>query len=394
MQSKGGRIDWFTMVPVVALMLFSLAFVYSASSSVAEIKFGSAENLFIKHSLRILLGLVILIIFAKIDYHRWAKFTKLFLIITIGLLIFVLIGGPTIHGARRWIDFGFINFQPSELAKFALIAHLAYLMAQKQEHIKDFKEGMLPALIWSGGVCLLIALQPNFSNAFVIFMIALALMFIGNVNILHLSGIAITGLAMAGIYASQAPYRVQRILSYIGLASGEQNTELIHNYQLKQALIALGNGGIFGLGVGASRQRYLFLPESYGDFIFSIIGEEYGYIGITLILLTFCFIFIRGIIIARKAPDDFGYFLSTGIILAFAGYVFINAGVNCGLLPTTGLPMPFISYGGTAVLFYAAAMGILLNISAQAGVYPRAEENAQEEDGKESVERTHHPTPS
>jgi cell division protein FtsW len=138
-------------------------------------------------------------------------------------------------------------------------------------------------------------------------------------------------------------------------------------------LIALGNGGIFGLGPGQSRQSDLFLPESYGDFIFSVIGEEYGFIGVILIIAAFVLILWRGIIIAKNAPDFFGYFLATGIILTLAIFAFVNAGVNCGLLPTTGLPMPFISYGGTAVIFHAAAVGILLNISKHAGVYPKDE---------------------
>ena len=142
-------------------------------------------------------------------------------------------------------------------------------------------------------------------------------------------------------------------------------------YQLNQALIAMGNGGIFGVGPGQNRQSHLFLPESYGDFIFSIIGEEYGFIGLFAILAAFALIFWRGMIIAKKAPDNYGYFLAIGIIITFAIYVFVNAGVNTGILPTTGVPMPFISYGGTAILFYSAAIGVLLNISAQAGVYPK-----------------------
>ncbi|MFW5702035.1 MAG: FtsW/RodA/SpoVE family cell cycle protein, partial [Bacteroidota bacterium] len=161
------------------------------------------------------------------------------------------------------------------------------------------------------------------------------------------------------------------IMAYLGMDPNTIDPESV-NYQLRQALIALGNGGLFGTGPGQSRQSNLFLPESYGDFIFSIIGEEYGFIGVLLVIATFVLVFWRGMMVARRAPDDFGYFLAVGILITFAIYVFVNAGVNVGLLPTTGLPMPFVSYGGSAVLIYAMAVGVLLNISAQSGIYPRA----------------------
>jgi cell division protein FtsW len=201
----------------------------------------------------------------------------------------------------------------------------------------------------------------------VIFIIAFMMLFIGNTNVLHIITTGGIGLVFAGIYAVSADYRMQRLLSFFGMndsTSAAQN----ENYQLDQALIALGNGGLTGLGPGQNRQSN-FLPEPYGDFIFSIIGEEYGFIGLVVILLVFAWVFYRGFKIAKNAPDNFGYFLSAGIVLTFAVYVFVNAGVNTGLLPTTGVPMPFISYGGTAVLFNAAAIGILLNVSAQSNVY-------------------------
>jgi len=196
-------------------------------------------------------------------------------------------------------------------------------------------------------------------------------MFIGNTNLIHLGGLLVTGLIGGLTYMISAEYRLNRLKAFFGI--GDSPTHESVNYQLNQALIALGNGGLFGLGTGQSRQSQHFLPESYGDFIFSIIGEEYGFFGLILVLGVFVILFWRGMLIARKAPDNFGYFLAIGILLTFAIYVFVNAGVNCGLLPTTGVPMPFVSYGGTAVFFYSAAIGILLNISAQAGINPRIE---------------------
>ncbi len=366
LQNKG-HIDWFVLLPIAALMLFSSSFVYSASAVKSAIDFGASDTLLWKHILRIGLGIFFMISFAKIDYHIWDRLAKPIIYIAIALLAWVLIGGKTYNGATRWLDFGLFNIQPSEFAKFALVINLAALLKFKQPVIKDLEKGFLPLLFWVVAVCGLIALQPNFSTMMVIFIISFMMLFIGNTNILHILSTGTIGLILAAFYAISADYRMQRILSFFGMndASAAAQNE---NYQLDQALIALGNGGLTGLGPGQNRQSN-FLPEPYGDFIFSIIGEEYGFIGLLIILLVFVWIFWRGFKIAKNAPDDFGYFLAAGIVLTFGVYVFVNAGVNTGLLPTTGVPMPFLSYGGTAVLFNAAAIGILLNVSAQSNVY-------------------------
>lgn len=369
MTNKKGHIDWLIVLPVFALMLFSLAFVYSASATISELKYGGESALFWNHSFRVLMAMIVLIIFSVVDYHVWQKLSKIIIILSVALLFVVLFAGSTSKGATRWLDIGPIHIQPSEFAKFALVIHFATLLVYKKDKIKDFKEGFLPFLIWLGSICILIAMQPNFSTMMIIFMIGFLMMFVGNTNILHLFATFLAGLVAAGIYAVSAEYRLKRFLSYIGSDSAVESSD----YQLNQALIALGNGGLFGVGAGQSKQSRMFLPESYGDFIFSVIGEEYGFIGLFMILVIFGIIFWRGFIIAKNAPDDFGYFLALGIVITFAVYVIVNAGVNTGLLPTTGVPMPFLSYGGTAVIIYAAAMGTLLNISAQAGIYPRTE---------------------
>lgn len=369
MKKNIGHIDWMILIPVVGIMLLSIAFVYSASASIAEVKFGSADRLFFNHSIRIIASLILIIIFAKIDYHVWKRVGKIGMFVAIALLAVVLFVGAETKGAARWINLGFLTFQPSEFAKFALVLHFAVLLTDKQDYIKDFKKGFLPFMIWIAVVCGLIALQPNFSTMIVIFLIAISMMFIGNTNLLHLGATAGVGIIGAGIYAISAQYRMNRIKAFLGMGEGDSFETA--TYQLNQALIALGNGGPTGVGPGQSRQSHLFLPESYGDFIFSIIGEEYGFIGLFILIAAFALIFWRGMIIARNAPDNFGYFLAIGIIITFAIFVFVNAGVNTGILPTTGVPMPFISYGGTAVLFYGGAIGILLNISAQAGIYPK-----------------------
>ena len=367
MKKQIGHIDWFIFLPVVGLLLFSIVFIYSASASYSAEKFGSVDYLFINHTIRVALSLLVIVIFSKIDYHIYQTFAKPIILFSILLLILVLIFGDELKGARRWISLGFFTVQPVEIAKFAIVIYFSALLVKKQSVIKNFQEGFLPFIFWIIIICVLIALQPNFSNMFLVFILAMTMLFVGNTNLLHLFATAFVGAVAAGVYAVAAPYRMARILAYFGIGD---STPTVAKYQLQQALIALGNGGFIGAGPGQSKQSHLFLPESYGDFIFSIIGEEYGFIGLLLIFAAFGIIFFRGMLIAKKAPDQFGYFLSIGIVLTLAIYLFTNAAVNTGLLPTTGVPLPFLSYGGTAVIIYSAVIGILLNISTQANVYP------------------------
>ncbi len=371
MKNKKGHIDWFILLPVVMLMLLSLSFVYSASATFAEVNFGGESTLFWQHSIRVMAALMAIVLFAAIDYHTWQKLSRFIIVLSVLMLIGVLFFGMASKGATRWINLGFITIQPSEVAKFAIVTHFAALIVDKQERIKDFQTGFAPFIIWLGGICILIAMQPNFSTLILIFLIGMIMLFIGNSHILHIISTFLVGGLLAGIYAVSAEYRMDRIMAFIN----SENADQASAYQLEQSLIALGNGGFAGVGAGQSKQSLLYLPESYGDFIFAIIGEEWGFLGLLIIIILFGLIFWRGFIIAKNAPDSFGFYLAMGIVITFATYVFINAGVNTGLLPTTGVPIPFLSYGGTAILINAAAIGVLLNISAQAGVYPIVEEN-------------------
>ncbi|MBL7999816.1 MAG: cell division protein FtsW [Candidatus Kapabacteria bacterium] len=359
---SSGNIDWYIALVVTGLMLFSITFVYSASATFADVKFGSSEQLFYQHLIRVIIALVIMIVMSRIDYHHLREFTRPLMVVSLLLLLYVKFGGVAAKGATRWVNFGFISFQPSELAKFALLIHVSRLLADKKEKIVNFKEGILPPLIWICIVCGLIALQPNFSTSFVVFLLSLTLIILAGAQKKHLLALGATGVIAGGIFAIGAEYRMKRLLAYFG---SEQTANSPVVYQLQQALLAFGNGGFLGVGPGQSRQRDWFLPEPYGDFIFSIVGEEYGYLGVILILMGFGIVLWRGVVAARFAPDTFGFLLASGITLTLCFYAFINAGVNCGLLPTTGLPMPFVSYGGTSILFSAAAVGILLNISGQ-----------------------------
>jgi len=361
------NIDWLILLPIAGLLMFSVAFVYSASASFADVKFGSSEELVWNHAIRVLVGLTLMIVFAKIDYRVWQGTSATVLLVAIGFLLLVLVMGTEIKGASRWVRLGPVNFQPSELAKFALVIHTASLLSTNRASLQTWKKGLVPILIWVLPVCILIALQPNLSTASVIFLIVMVMMFMADVNFKLLAGVIAGGVAVASLYAVSAEYRLNRLVAFFGQGTGDEPVR----YQLNQALIAFGNGGITGVGPGQSRQRDWFLPESYGDFIFSIVGEEYGFLGVSLLILAFIVIVWRGYAVAKKAPDAFGRLLAAGITTTLGVYAFVNAGVTCGILPTTGLPMPFISYGGSSVFFSAIAVGILLNVSSQAGVYRR-----------------------
>lgn len=365
-----GYNDWFVLLSVLGLMFFSIAFVYSASAGFADERTGSAETFFWSHAIRVLAGIAVMLVLSRIDYHWLERWSKPMLVIALGMLLYVLFEGTRMKGATRWLTLGPISFQPSEFAKFALVGHLGVMLADKRNYINDFKFSFLPMMFWVALTCGLVALQPNLSTASVIFMVAMGTLFVGRVNLLQFGSVFLAGLVVAGGYAVSAEYRMRRIMSYISLHSNESDTLAAANYQLNQGLLAFGSGGVFGVGPGQSRQR-LFVPEPFGDFIYAIIGEEYGFAGTLIILGVFGLIIWRGLLIARYAPDDLGRNVATGITLVVGAYAVINACVTTGLLPTTGLPMPFVSYGGSSVLFSAAAIGVLLNISRHANVMPR-----------------------
>ncbi len=361
------------LISVLLLMVLSLAVVYSASSTRALEKTGSSEAMMIKHAVKILLGFAAIFIFMNIDYKKYKNYTKPVLLGAAALLLLTLALGGEVKGATRWLRFGGLGLQPSEFAKYALIFHLCVLITQKKERIKDFKGGFMPMMIWIGMITVLVLLQPNFSNGAMILAISLVMLFVGRAKISH---VALTFVALVPplvAYMLSAPYRMKRIMGFIGFsaAGGLSDASAKVNHQLWQGIIGFGNGGIFGVGMGESKQRDYFLPESYGDFVFSIIGEEYGLVGTLGMLTLFLIITLRGMRIAKYAEDDFGRLLAVGITSSIALYALINAGVTLGILPTTGLPMPFVSYGGSSMFFSSMAVGVLLNISSQTDLHPR-----------------------
>ena len=369
MRQERNHIDLACFLAVLTLMVLSLGVVYSASSTWALDRLGESGKVLGSHAIKVLLGFGAIFVFMQIDYHKYRKLTKPALIVSVALLVITLVLGGRFKGATRWLSIGGFGLQPSDFAKFALVFHLSVLMAAKGEMVKDFRKGFLPMLIWIGTVTVLVLAQPNFSTGAMIFAVSLTMLFIGRARIFHIALTLGALVPLLVLYMISAEYRMQRIMSYMGIGDGEGMQKAKH--QLTQAIIGFGNGGIFGLGPGGSHQRDHFLPESYGDFVFSIVGEEYGLVGTLFFILLFLVIFLRGMKIARHAPDELGRLLAMGVTCTITLYALINAGVTLGILPTTGLPMPFVSYGGTAMLITCAAVGVLLNISMQTDLHPR-----------------------
>ncbi len=358
--------DLSLFLTVTGLLLASLAFVYTASASFSAAKMATSESMLFNHAKKVVLAFGVMLFFTKVDYHKYQKQTKLIMSFALLLLVAVLLVGTRELGARRWLALGPLSFQPAEFAKFALVLHISALCAAKQEYIGNFKKAFLPIMFWAFAASALIAKQPNMSTASVLVIITFGIMFIAQMPIRYMLSTGVVAMVGGILFALTASYRRDRIFAFIGSSHGKSSV----TYQLEQAMIAFGNGGLFGVGIGQSRQRDFYLPESYGDFIYSVIGEEYGFIGAAILMLIFGFIVIRGIQIAKHAPDPFGRYIAFGITFTLALYAIVNAFVNTGLMPVTGLPMPFVSYGGTSMLFSAAAVGILLNVSKHAVTLP------------------------
>ncbi len=364
------HIDLLLLIAVLTLMLLSLGIVYSASASISYLKMGKSEGMLTSHAVKVLIALLGMFVALRIDYHKLQRLTKPALILAVLLLVVTLaIGGET-KGASRWLRLGGLGFQPSEFAKYALLFHLCTLVAVKQDLIRDWKRGFVPMMVWIGVVTSLVMLQPNFSMGTMIFLLSVVILFIGRARLSHLALTFAVLVPVLLLYMLSAEYRRQRIMSYLSGVQGGSGGNT--NYQAQQSLLGFACGGIFGVGPGDSKQRDFFLPESYGDFVFSIVGEEYGFLGTLFFLLLFAVILLRGFRVARAARDLFGRNLAIATTCAITLYALINAGVTLHILPTTGLPMPFVSFGGSSMIFSACAVGVLLNISSQTDLHPRA----------------------
>jgi len=356
--------DRLLLVSVILLMVIGILAVYSAIAYFAESNGTTAGSLVVGHIVKLGIAFLVMLIASKIDYHTVAKLSRIGMVLSWLLLIATLLFGTELFGARRWLNLGGFSFQPASFASVALLIHLAVLLDEKQEYIKDFKRAFLPILFWVATTCGLIGLE-DFSSAALLLAMCLLMMFVGRISTIQLGTLLLVGIIGAGALVMKSPERQSRIDHYINqvteIKSDEFNIE--EGYQAQQSHIAIAQGELLGVGIGKSTQRD-FLPAPYNDFIFAIVAEEYGMLGSLTVILLFTVILFRGIaIIAKNAPDTLGTLLAVGCTLGITLYGFVNAGVASGLLPVTGLPMPFVSYGGSSMLFAGLMVGILMNIS-------------------------------
>jgi cell division protein FtsW len=353
--------DFILMIVTFTLLAIGLIMVYSASAIWAEYKFNDSFFFAKRQTLFAGVGIAAMFFIMNINYWTWRTWSKTFLIVCFVLLILVLIPGigNERNGSRSWIGVGAFSIQPSEFMKLAMIAFLAKYLSERQKLITSFKKGLIPSLGLAFLAFAMIMLQPDLGTGTVMMGTCVVMIFIAGARISHFSLLGLLGIAgFVGLIAS-APDRMKRITSFLDPWSDPQGS----GFQMIQSLFAIGPGGLFGLGLGESRQKFFYLPEPQTDFIFAILSEELGFIGGSFILLLFALLLWRGIRIALGAPDLYGSFLAVGIIAMVAIQVMINIGVVTGLMPVTGITLPFLSYGGSSLTLMLMAIGVLLNIS-------------------------------
>jgi cell division protein FtsW len=349
------------LFPVLFLVGVGIVMVYSASSALALKKFGTSYYFLKKQSIFALLGIVVLVVSCHIPYRMYRSLAYPLLILAMVFLTGILISGfgYSAGGAKRWFRIAGFTFQPSEFARFALVIYLAYSMNRKMDRIKEFSVGFLPHVLVLGLFTVLIMLQPDFGSVVIFGAITWIMLFVGGVRVSYLLGSMVLVIPAVYYMMAGADYRIQRIMSFMNpwQYSGDKGYQVVHS------LLAFGTGGIWGAGIGKGYQKLFYLPEPHTDFIFSVIGEELGLIGVLIILGLYTVILWRGISIARNSQDVFGSYVAIGLTTAMGLQICVNMGVALGLLPTKGLTLPFLSYGGTSLLMNMASIGVLMNIS-------------------------------
>lgn len=354
------RADYSLGITALGLMGFGVVMIYSASVFVGERYFNDPIIFFKRQLLSLLIALIVWLVFQQIDYHVWKKLAGMILLVSFFLLLLVFVFDAR-GGSKSWIFVGSLQFQPSEFTKLALIIYLASWFDKRREEIRSLKSGFIPFVTILTVIALLILAQPDLGTFTIIFSIAVLIYFFVGAPLIHL--------ALGGVFSAIAfwlaiwlsDYRRARLLTFF---NPSQNT-LDSAYHIQNILIAIGSGGWWGIGFGESRQKRLFLPEPHTDSIFPVIVEELGFVRALIVILAILFVIIRSYRIALLAPDEFGKLLATGIASWITIQAVINIGAMLGLVPLTGIPLPFVSYGGSSLIMLAAGLGILLNISKQ-----------------------------
>ncbi len=358
---KDNAVDFTLLFTVLLLVIIGIIMVFSSSSASAYYKIGDSYYYLKRQMLWAILGFISMFILSNFNYEGYERLSKQILVAGLLSLLTVFIPGlgVTLNGATRWIAIAGSTIQPSEFAKLAVIIYTASALNRKKDEVRSFSRGIVPFLIVAGIVFGLIMLQPDFSTGISIVAIVLVMLFVAGANIGHLLGLTVPGLAAIILLIVSEPYRLIRWTSFIDPFQDPQRS----GYQAIQSLYALGSGGLFGLGLGRSRQKFFYIPLPQNDFIFSIIGEELGFIGTVTVVFLFMLLIWRGIRIAIHAPDFFSSVLASGIVAMIAIQVIMNIAVVTSSMPVTGIPLPLISAGGSSLLFTLSSIGILLNIS-------------------------------
>jgi cell division protein FtsW len=358
--------DMWLFGAAVVLLSAGVVMVYSASAIVAADRFHDPYFFLKKQLFWAVLGAGALWVALRVDYRLLEKAVLPLLIIAGVLLVLVLVPpfGQAINGTRRWIRFGPVSFQPAELAKLALVLYLAAFLAKRRGDLTEFRTGAAPALAVAGLLAGLVLVQPDLGNCMTLIVVTFGLLYLAGSPARHLAWVAAPALPLIALAIWMAPYRLRRITAFVDPWSDPRGS----GFQIIQSWLALGNGGLVGQGIGGSRQKLFYLPESHTDFIFAIVGEELGFVGAVAMVALFAVLIWRGLRIGLRAADPFGAYLALGITVLLATQTLVNLGVVTGLLPTKGLPLPFISFGGSALLMTMIATGVLLNISQHAHV--------------------------
>jgi cell division protein FtsW len=357
---KPKSLDYIFLFAVIALCAVGLTMIFSASPTMA-MKYGDTLYFVKRHLFYLVLGFAALYYAYRLDLDKLKHSAVAVMIIAVALLVAVFLPGVgrKVLGASRWIDLGILSFQPSELIKFAMVLFLAKWLADRKTLITDPIRGFLPPLLWLGLVSVLIMKQPDMGTNLAIAGTFFAMLFVAGADLRHLGGLALLGLtAIVGLSITE-PYRLRRLLAYLDPWQDPQGI----GFHIIQSLLAVGSGGLFGLGLGASRQKFFYLPQQFTDFIFAILCEELGLLGGASVVALFTLFAARGFMIALAAKDDFKRFLAVGLVSWLTIQAMINIMVVLGVIPTTGIPLPFISYGGTATIINLFAVGVVLNVS-------------------------------
>jgi cell division protein FtsW len=362
-----GHYDSPLFVAILGLIIISVVMVYSSSSVVALTSYDDAAFFARRQLMWAVAGLLVMAATMRMDHRLLGdqRVVLAILLISLMLLAATLVPGigRTINGSRRWLRLGMLSFQPSELAKVALVIYLSYYIAKKGERIRDFMNGITPAYVVAGLFMATAVLQPDFGTTMTIALVAGIMLFVGGANVLHLAGTVLAGLPFIYIAVFHKAYRARRIFSFLDPWADPQGA----GHQIIQSFLAFGSGGIFGRGLGEGRQKLLFLPERHSDFIYAVIGEELGLIGALGVLALFLFLLWRGVRIALAAGERFSRLLAFGITLLVCIQALMNMAVVTGMFPTKGIALPLVSYGGSSLVITLGALGVLLNISKETG---------------------------